>query len=122
METPYGSPFASSLLFDYVAQYMYEADAPPRERRAQALSLDRGVLRELLGQEELGDLLDPDAAGGGRRGAPPRPHGTGAEALADGLRRLGDLTAAEIGDPDAVAELVRTRRAAARAHRRARSA
>src|SRR5256714_3834783 len=40
---------------------MYEDDTPPAERRAQALSLDRDLLRELLGQEELRDLLDADA-------------------------------------------------------------
>ena len=40
---------------------MYEDDTPPAERRAQALSLDRDLLRELLGQEELRDLLDPGA-------------------------------------------------------------
>ena len=61
VETPSASPFAASLLFDYVATYMYEDDTPPAERRAQALSLDRDLLRELLGQEELRDLLDPDA-------------------------------------------------------------
>src|SRR5207249_5147261 len=53
VETPSASPFSSSLLFDYVATYMYEDDTPPAERRAQALSLDRDLLRELLGQEEL---------------------------------------------------------------------
>jgi ATP-dependent Lhr-like helicase len=61
VETPSASPFASSLLFDYVATYMYEDDTPPAERRAQALSLDRELLRELLGVEELRDLLDPGA-------------------------------------------------------------
>ncbi len=61
VETPSASPMASSLLFDYVATYMYEDDTPPAERRAQALSLDRDLLRELLGQEELRDLLDPQA-------------------------------------------------------------
>ena len=44
------SPFASSLLFDYVATYMYEGDTPSAERRAAALSLDRDLLRELLRQ------------------------------------------------------------------------
>jgi hypothetical protein len=39
------SPYAASLLFDYVATYMYEDDTPPAERRAQALSLDRELLR-----------------------------------------------------------------------------
>ena len=61
VETASASPFASSLLFDYVATYMFEDDTPPAERRAQALSLDRDLLRELLGQEELRDLLDADA-------------------------------------------------------------
>ena len=61
VETASASPFSSSLLFDYVATYMYEDDTPPAERRAQALSLDRDLLRELLGQEELRDLLDADA-------------------------------------------------------------
>ena len=51
----------SSLLFDYVATYMYEGDTPNAERRAAALSLDRDLLRELLGQEELRELIDPDA-------------------------------------------------------------
>ena len=55
------SPYSASLLFDYIATYMYEDDTPPAERRAQALSLDRDLLRELLGQEELRDLLDRDA-------------------------------------------------------------
>ena len=61
VETQRASPFASSLLFDYVATYMYEGDTPNAERRAAALSLDRELLRELLGQEELRELIDPDA-------------------------------------------------------------
>ena len=61
VETASASPFASSLLFDYVATYMYEDDTPPAERRAQALSLDRDLLRELLGSEELRELLAPEA-------------------------------------------------------------
>jgi ATP-dependent Lhr-like helicase len=61
VETATASPLASSLLFDYVATYMYEGDTPNAERRAAALSLDRDLLRELLGQEELRDLIDPTA-------------------------------------------------------------
>ena len=61
VETPTASPFASSLLFDYVATYMYEGDTPNAERRAAALALDRELLRELLGQEELRELIDPGA-------------------------------------------------------------
>ena len=74
VETATASPFASSLLFDYVATYMYEGDTPNAERRAAALSLDRDLLRELLGQEELRDLIDPGAldAGRGRPAVPVR--------------------------------------------------
>ena len=55
------SPFAASLLFDYVGNYLYEGDAPLAERRAQALTLDRDLLEELMGTEELRELLDPVA-------------------------------------------------------------
>jgi ATP-dependent Lhr-like helicase len=98
VETPTASPFASSLLFDYVATYMYEGDTPNAERRAAALSLDRDLLRELLGQEELRDLIDPGALAeveddlqflSDRRRAATR------DALHDVLRALGDLTTAE---------------------------
>ena len=76
VETSRASPFASSLLFDYVATYMYEGDTPNAERRAAALSLDRDLLRELLGQEELRELIDPGCAGRGRGrpAAPQRAH------------------------------------------------
>ncbi len=59
VETPRASPFAQSLLFGWIAVYMYEGDAPLAERRAAALSLDRDMLRDLLGAEELRELLDP---------------------------------------------------------------
>ncbi len=72
VETASASPYASSLLFDYVATYMYEDDTPLAERRAQALALDRDLIRELLGQEELRDLLDADAVAAGRGGAARR--------------------------------------------------
>ncbi len=59
VETNRASPFAQSLLFGWIAVYMYEGDAPLAERRAAALSLDRDLLRDLLGAEELRELLDP---------------------------------------------------------------
>ena len=61
VETRSASPFATGLLFDYIGNYLYEGDAPLAERRAQALSLDRELLAELLGAEELRELLDPAA-------------------------------------------------------------
>jgi ATP-dependent Lhr-like helicase len=98
VETAVASPFASSLLFDYVATYMYEGDAPNAERRAAALSLDRDLLRELLGQEELRELLDADALHDledqlQRRAE--RLRAANRDELHDALRLLGDLTAAE---------------------------
>jgi len=98
VETPAASPFASSLLFDYVATYMYEGDTPNAERRAAALALDRDLLRELLGQEELRELIDPEAL---EEVEAQLQHCTEAgragdrDALQQVLRHLGDLTAAE---------------------------
>ena len=60
VDTEHASPFASSLLFNWVGQWMYEYDAPLAERRAAALSLDPDLLRELLGGDELRELIDPD--------------------------------------------------------------
>ena len=108
VETSSASPMAASLLFDYVATYMYEDDTPAAERRAQALSLDRELLRELLGQEELRDLIDPGALAEveGSLLRPPR----NADELHDLLRRVGDLRDGEL-DAGFVETLVRERRA-----------
>jgi ATP-dependent Lhr-like helicase len=101
VETPTASPFASSLLFDYVATYMYEGDTPNAERRAAALSLDRDLLRELLGQEELRELIDPDALEQVESDLQHRSERTRAatrDELHDVLRRVGDLTEDELAD------------------------
>jgi ATP-dependent Lhr-like helicase len=99
VETQVASPFASSLLFDYVATYMYEGDSPTAERRATALSLDRDLLRELLGSEELRELIDPGAlcrVQDDLQRRSPMTRATGRDELHDILRQLGDLTAAEV--------------------------
>ncbi len=98
VDTPRASPFAQSLLFNWIAAYMYEGDAPLAERRAAALALDRDLLRDLLGAEELRELLDADVVADvelelqcladGRRAR-------SADELHDVLRRVGDLTLAE---------------------------
>jgi ATP-dependent Lhr-like helicase len=98
VETPTASPFASSLLFDYVATYMYEGDTPNAERRAAALALDRDLLRELLGQEELRELIDPEALDEVEEQLQHRTEAGRAgdrDALQQLLRNLGDLTAEE---------------------------
>jgi ATP-dependent helicase Lhr and Lhr-like helicase len=101
VETQTASPFASSLLFDYVATYMYEGDTPNAERRAAALSLDRDLLRELLGQEELRELIDPGALCRVEDDLQHRSEimrATGRDGLHDVLRHLGDLTREEISE------------------------
>ncbi|MEO6200689.1 MAG: ATP-dependent helicase [Cryobacterium sp.] len=97
--TESASPFASTLLFGYVAAFMYEGDSPLAERRATALSIDSALLAELLGRVELRELLDPAvveltdhelqrlAAGRQARGI---------EGVADLLRGLGPLTSQEV--------------------------
>jgi ATP-dependent Lhr-like helicase len=123
VETVRASPFASSLLFDYVAAYMYDGDAPLAERRAGALTLDRDLLRELLGQEELRELLDPDALADlelSLQSLVDERMASTLDGVHDLLRRLGDLAAdeaaARTGGGAAVAgpwlaELEATRRA-----------
>jgi ATP-dependent helicase Lhr and Lhr-like helicase len=101
VETPTASPFASSLLFDYVATYMYEGDTPNAERRAAALALDRDLLRELLGQEELRELIDPEALTEVEAQLQQRTEASRAgdrDALQQILRNLGDLSAAECAE------------------------
>jgi len=101
VETPTASPFASSLLFDYVATYMYEGDTPNAERRAAALALDRDLLRELLGQEELRELIDPEALDEVEEQLQHRTEAGRAQdrdALQQILRNVGDLSAAECAE------------------------
>src|SRR5690348_7482598 len=100
VETATASPFASSLLFDYIATYMYEDDTPPAERRAQALSLDRELLKELLGQEELRELIDSDALHEVEASLRPVPQ-RDAEHLHDVLRLRGDLRVGEFDEAHA---------------------
>ncbi len=120
VDSPQASPFAQSLLFSWIAVYMYEGDAPLAERRAAALALDRDLLRDLLGAEELRELLDAGVitdvelelqrlvAGGQARDA---------DELHDLLRVLGPLTLDELrartvpvagSDAERVAGWVRT--------------
>jgi ATP-dependent Lhr-like helicase len=94
-QTTTPSPFARSLLFGYVAQYLYEGDRPLAERRAQALSLDTGLLAELLGDVELRDLLDADvieAVEASLQRLDPARRVTTTEQVADLLRDVGPLT------------------------------
>ena len=99
VETEVPSPFARTLLFGYVAAFMYEGDSPLAERRAAALSLDPTLLAELLGRAELRELLDQrvieELAAELQRLAPDR-RAKDAEGLVDLLRLLGPLSTAEL--------------------------
>ncbi len=120
VETPGPSPFARSLVFAYEERFLYDDDAPAAERRAQALTLDRELLRELLGTSSLKELLDEEviqAVGeelqGLATGRGPRHE----DDLYDLLRRTGGLTRAEAGarapgdSDDWLSELERQKRA-----------
>ncbi len=99
VETSRASPFASSLLFDYIATYMYEGDAPLVDRRAQALTLDRDLLRELLGAEQLRDLLDAEALAELElelQALTEERAAGSVDQVQDLLRRLGDLSDDEV--------------------------
>ena len=99
VDTQAPSPFAASLLFGYVANYLYDGDAPLAERRAQALAVDQAQLRELLGEAELRELLDRDLLAAlelqlqglsrvqaERPRPPPRPAAAARRPLARGAR------------------------------------
>jgi ATP-dependent Lhr-like helicase len=116
VESAQPSPFASALLFDYIATYMYEGDAPAAERRAQALQLDRALLAELLRNDDLRELLDADAIAQVERELQGEGRAPTIDQAHDLLRRLGDLSpeeAAERGIAGHLDELVLQRRAAA---------
>ncbi len=128
VDTQAPSPFAASLLFGYVANYLYDGDAPLAERRAQALSVDQAQLRELLGEAELRELLDAHALAELElqlQALEPAHQARSADRLHDLLLRIGDLTGPEVAarteappgrSPEGAArewldELVRERRA-----------
>ena len=92
------SPFAQSVLFDFTATFLYDADAPLAERRAQVLSLDHAQLKELLGSADYRDLLDADAMAAivRRRALLDPPRMKDADDVHDLLLALGDLDRAEI--------------------------
>ena len=120
VDTRTPSPFASSLLFSYAANFLYEGDAPLAERRAQALTIDQDQLRELLGEADLRELLDGDAIAEIEEQQqclvdPFRARS--ADGLHDMLLRIGDLTREEVAlrvtSPEvleAIEKLIRTRR------------
>ena len=113
-DTRIPSPFAASLLFSYVANYIYDGDAPLAERRAQALSIDQEQLRDLLGDADLRELLDADAIAEVEdtlQGLLETQRVRSADGIHDLLLRVGDLNREELlrrlADPDLAGQLER---------------
>lgn len=121
IETTQPSPFARSLMFGYVGEFVYDTDQPLAERRLAALTVDSGVLAELLGREGAQQLLDPDVAASVEAElqalAPDRQART-SEQLWELVRTIGPLTSADCArrsaeNPDHwISELLGTRRLA----------
>ncbi len=109
VETRKPSPFAASLLFSYVANFLYDGDAPLAERRAQALTIDQEELRELLGEADLRELLDADAIAEVEETAQCLAESYRARS-ADGIHdlclRLGDLSREELAHRLATPDLL----------------
>ncbi len=115
------SPFAAALLFSYIANYIYDGDAPLAERRAQALSIDQSQLEEILGSTDLRELLDKVAieeVESQLQSLDPDYHARHADGLHDLLLKLGDLSKEEIAVRSAtpavaatIADLTASRRA-----------
>ncbi len=99
VDTASPSPFAASVLYSYVVNFMYEGDAPVAERRAQALTVDPAQLRELLGEAELRELLDPavvETCELALQHLTPERAARHVDHLHDLLLHLGDLTHGEL--------------------------
>lgn len=121
-QTTSASPFARSLAFDYVAAFLYQGDAPVAERKAQALRLDRRLLRELCGDENLRELIDPEVLAeveATLQLVAAERQARSLDEIHDLVRRLGDLsvdeiehrTSPQLGDiAAAVAQLARAQR------------
>ncbi len=120
VDSPTPSPFAAALLFGYVANYIYDGDAPLAERRAQALSIDQDQLRELMGDADLRELLDIHAIEDTEerlQALLEESKARNLDGIHDLLLRLGDLSPRElrircISDSvaESVTKLVRARR------------
>ena len=103
------SPFAASLLFSYVANFLYDLDAPLAERRAQALTIDQDQLRDLLGDTDLRELLDPDAireVESSAQGLTETTRARSADGIHDLLLKLGDLSRDELAQRIAAPEIL----------------
>jgi ATP-dependent helicase Lhr and Lhr-like helicase len=106
VQTDVPSPFAASLQFGFVMDWLYGDDTPRAEQRAALLSLDRALLDEVMGGEQSDDItieaIQQTLAE--RRGTAPGRRARTDDELAHLLDRAGDLTAEEVRERIATEE------------------
>lgn len=99
VDTAVPSPFAADLLFGYLGAHLYDTDQPVAERRASLLSMDTALLADLLGEADLGELLDPGVVaqvGRELQRTDPERRARGVEGVADLVRGIGPLDTREV--------------------------
>ena len=98
VQTDMPSPFAASLQFGFVMDWLYGDDTPRAEQRAALLSIDRSLLDEVMGGEGSDDITREaiEQTLAERRGTAPGRRARTDDELAHLLDRAGDLSTEEI--------------------------
>ena len=98
VQTDSPSPFAASLQFGFVMDWLYGDDTPRAEQQAALLSLDRALLDEVMGGEGSDDItleaIEQTLAE--RRGTLPGRRARTNDELAHLLDRAGDISGEEV--------------------------
>ncbi|MFL5638713.1 MAG: DEAD/DEAH box helicase [Gemmatimonadaceae bacterium] len=98
VQTDVPSPFAASLQFGFVMDWLYGDDTPRAEQRAALLSIDRSLLDEVMGGEGSDDITREaiEQTLSERRGTVPGRRARTEDELAHLIDRAGDLSAEEV--------------------------
>jgi ATP-dependent Lhr-like helicase len=99
VQTEIPSPFAASLLFDFIAVYMYEHDQPREDRQSQYLAVNRELLSEVVDLDTVASLVRPEAitaVEADLQHTRPGYRARTPEELMELLIRVGDLTEEEV--------------------------
>ncbi len=99
VQTDIPSPFASSLLFDFAAVYMYESDDPKNVGKQQVVSLNRELLSDVVHLDNYKTVVRNDAIGkieDQLQFTSMTKKARSREELMEVFLRLGELTEAEI--------------------------
>ncbi|MDL1892145.1 DEAD/DEAH box helicase [Sphingobacteriales bacterium CHB3] len=99
VQTEVPSPFAASLLFDFIQVYMYEWDEPKTDRMSRYLEVNRELLSEVVDLDSMNEMIRPEAIETVERQLQRAAEGYKArspEELLEILLRIGDLSEEEI--------------------------